>query len=161
MENKDKKEKFMDRNINIKSRHEHVIGSFIGEAIADITRDRYLDGKEISKKNEEKKEKVKRNIKTKNILLWPLYVIVGGISVYCYLSEIIPFFTIGIIIMLAITIALLGKRKSNLNPILFSVLSLIGIAFFWQFQMWWWLVGMIAYFLFIVFLSFVYEKIEN
>ena len=141
------------KEINIKKRTEHVYGTFLGESLSKLGRHEYLKYEERRKKEaerskiEEERRKVaedreKRNNVIKNIFLWPLYFIVGIASAYCYLNNLIPFFTVGIIIMIGVTIALV---KSKWNFILFSLLSLIGIAFFWQFKMWWWLAGMVFY----------------
>ena len=146
------------KEINIKKRTEHVYGTFLGESLSKLGRHEYLKYEERRKKEaerskiEEERRKVaevreKRNNVIKNIFLWPLYFIVGIASAYCYLNNLIPFFTVGIIIVIGITVTLLNSRW---NFILFSLLSLIGIAFFWQFKMWWWLAGMVLYFVFII-----------
>ena len=123
----------------IRKRNEYVFGTFLGESLSKIGEHEYLKYEERKKEEEERR---KRNNVIKNIFLWPLYFIVGIASAYCYQNKLFPFFTVGIIIMIGVTISLV---KSKCNFILFSLLSLIGIAFFWQFKMWWWLAGMFFY----------------
>ena len=116
------------KEINIKKRTEHVYGTFLGESLSKLGRHEYLKYEERRKKEaerskieeerrkiEEERRKVaevqeKRNNVIKNIFLWPLYFIVGIASAYCYLNNLIPFFTVGIIIVIGITVTLLNSR---------------------------------------------------
>ena len=80
--------------------------------------------------------------------------IIGGATFFCYKHSYIPFLTAGLIAMFILSIILVVDWNAGVaNTIILGIISLLVIALFWQFHMWWWLVGTVAYLIFIIFLS--------
>ena len=130
-------------------RIENVYGSF--EDAYKYDRQRELDSELYDEIREQRR---KRKAIWKILSLWILMAIIGGATFFCYKHSYIPFLTAGLIAMFILSIILVVDWNAGVaNTIILGIISLLVIALFWQFHMWWWLVGTVAYLIFIIFLS--------